>query len=200
VSPTRDQTLHEIRRHRSALLARESQLTAPAPPQAPPIAFALAFSLVAGAAIGIVGSLASLAFHVAGSLAVHQHPLMLLRVYGTMFLGPWALTTEDPSFFLLVALVHVALGAIAGVVFHLLANRFVSGRSAAQVGLGLLYGLFLWIVNFYVVIPWLQPPLVGDALVRALTPAWIAAVTHVVYGLTVGVLQPLARLIPAPRR
>jgi hypothetical protein len=196
VSQTRDEIIREIQRHRSALIALESQLAEPATTHWPPVGFYLTFYVVAGTTIGILGSLTSFIFHVLGSLMVNQDPLMFLRVYGTVFLGPWALTTDDLNFFMLVAVVHFSLGAIAGAVFHVLVNRFVPDRTGLQIGLGVLYGLLMWIVNFYLILSWLQPRLVGEAFVLELMPAWIAALTHVIYGLTLGLLQPLGRFVP----
>ena len=54
----------------------------------------------------------------------------------------------------------------------------------------------MWIVNFYLILSWLQPRLVGEAYVLELMPAWIAALTHVIYGVTLGLLQPLGRFVP----
>jgi hypothetical protein len=196
VTATRQDILREIQRHRSALVRLESQLIEPATAHWPPIGFYLTFYIVAGTTIGILGSLASFIFHVVGSLMVNQDPLKFLRVYGTVFLGARALTTEDLNFFMLVAVVHFSIGAIAGAVFHVLVNRFVPDRTGLQIGLGVLYGLLMWFVNFYLVLSWLQPRLVGEAYVLQLMPAWIAALTHVIYGLTLGLLQPLGRFVP----
>jgi hypothetical protein len=115
-----------------ALVALESQLTEPATAHWPPVGFYLTFYIVAGTTIGILGSLASFIFHVVGSLLVNQDPLKFLRVYGTVFLGARALTTEDLNFFMLVAVVHFSLGAIAGAVFHVLVNRFVPDRTGLR--------------------------------------------------------------------
>jgi hypothetical protein len=54
----------------------------------------------------------------------------------------------------------------------------------------------MWVVNFYFVLVWLQPRLVGTAWVLQLMPTWVAALTHLIYGLTLGVLQPLGRFVP----
>ena len=125
--------------------------------------------------IGVLGSITSFLFHIVGSLLVNQDPLLFLRVYGTVFLGAKALTTEDLNFFMLVAVVHFSVGASAGAVFHVLVNRFVPDRTALQIVLGAAYGLLMWVVNFYVILIWLQPRLVGQAYVLELMPAWVAA-------------------------
>jgi hypothetical protein len=193
---TRD-LIGEIERHRAAISALEARLVdVPRAAPWPPAGFYLTFYVVAGTMIGILGSLVSFLFHVLGSVLVNQDPLRFLRVYGTVFLGARALTTDDLNFFMLVAVVHFSVGALAGAVFHVLVNWLVPGRTALQIALGAFYGLLMWVVNFYVVIAWLQPRLVGDPYVLALMPAWIAALTHVIYGVTLGVLQPLGRFVP----
>ena len=187
----------EIEEHRAAILALEARLVdAPAPAPWPPAGFYLTFYVVAGVMIGILGSLVSFMFHVVGSVLIDQDPLRFLRVYGTVFLGAKALTTDDLNFFMLVAVVHFSVGALAGAVFHVLVNWLVPDRTPTQIALGALYGLLMWVVNFYVVIAWLQPRLVGEPYVLELMPAWIAALTHVIYGVTLGVLQPLGRFVP----
>jgi hypothetical protein len=197
MATTRDELLAEIQRHRAAILELEAQIGAHAAERGwPPVGFYLTFYIVAGTTIGILGSVTSFLFHVVGSLVVKQDPLLFLRVYGTVFLGAKALTTDDLNFFMLVAVVHFSVGATAGAVFHVLVNRFVPDRSGLQIVLGALYGLLMWVVNFYLVIAWLQPRLVGEAYVLQLMPAWIAALTHVIYGVTLGLLQPLGRFVP----
>jgi hypothetical protein len=97
---------------------------------------------------------------------------------------------------MLVAVVHFSVGAAAGAVFHVLVNRFVPDQAFLQLALGAAYGLVMWLVNFYLVIAWLQPLLVGQSYILELMPFWVAAATHVIYGLTLGLLQPLGRFVP----
>jgi hypothetical protein len=72
----------------------------------------------------------------------------------------------------------------------------VPDRPALQVVLGAVYGVLMWLVNFYGILVWLQPRLVGQAYVLDLMPVWVAALTHVIYGVTLGLLQPLGRFVP----
>jgi hypothetical protein len=197
----REQILRQIEQHRSVLVALEARLHVPQgarepSPGWPPKGFYLTYYVVAGLLIGVLGSLASFLCNVLGSLLLEQDPLLFLRVYGTVFLGEKALVTDDLSFFMLVAVVHFSVGAIAGAVFHVLVNFFVPDRAGLQIGLGVLYGLLMWVINFYVAIAWLQRDVFGEAYVLQLMPAWVAALTHVVYGLTLGLLQPLGRFVP----
>jgi len=192
---TADEISREIEQHRTAIAELEAQLGAQRTRSWPPAGFYLTFYIVAGTTIGILGSATSFLFHIVGSLLVNQDPLLFLRVYGTVFLGAKALTTDDLTFFMLVAIVHFSVGASAGAVFHVLVNRFIPERTALQVLLGGLYGLLMWVVNFYFVIAWLQPRLVGEAFVLRLMPVWVAALTHLIYGLTIGLLAPLGRFV-----
>jgi hypothetical protein len=195
----REQIVREIERHRAALAALEMELGNGGGVTWPPTGFYLTYYVVSGAIIGILGSLASFFFHIIGSLIVHQDPLLVLRVYGTVFLGEKALTTGDLNFFMLVAVVHFSVGACAGAVFHVLVNWFVPNRSLLHVVLGGLYGIVMWVVNFYFILSWLQPALVGQPFVLDLMPPWVAAVTHLIYGLTLGLLVPLGRFVPYTR-
>lgn len=198
---TRKEVEEEIARHRRLIAELEAKIevSEPVPNAAPwpPPGFYLTFYVVVGAILGVIGSLASFLFNVFGSLVVDQDPYRILRVYGTVFLGEDALTTSDLNFFMLVAIVHFSVGAMAGAVFHVAINRYFPGASVfKQVGLGAAYGLMMWIVNFYFVLWWLEPAMVGQAFVLKLMPFWVAALTHVIYGVTLGVLQPLGQFTP----
>ena len=199
---SKERILSQIEEQRSVLRTLEEQLEAVgrsepnAPGAWPPRGFYLTYYVVSGLMIGVLGSLTSFLANVLGSLLLRQDPLLFLRVYGTFFLGKAALTTTDLNFFMLVAVVHFSVGAVAGAVFNVLINLYFPDRAELQVGLGALYGVLMWIVNFYFVILWVQPMLVGEAYVLQLMPAWVALVTHVIYGLTLGVLQPLGRFVP----
>jgi hypothetical protein len=195
---THEDIVRAIEQHRAELAVLERRLgeNAAVAVTWPPAGFYLTFYVVSGAIIGVLGSLTSFMFHILGSLIVHQDPLLFLRVYGTVFLGARALTTDDLNFFMLVAVVHFSVGACAGSVFHVLVNWFVPERPLLHVLLGAVYGLFMWVVNFYVVLSWLQPALVGEPFVLNLMPVWVAALTHLIYGLTLGILVPLGRFVP----
>jgi len=199
MASSQQELIREIEAHRARIVELEAEMAAAgAVPLStwPPQGFYLTYYIVAGSILGILGSLASFLFNVFGSLVVDQDPYYFLRVYGTVFLGEAALKTTDLNFFMLVAVVHFSVGAMAGAVFHVWINRFGPQLPRQQIAAGAVYGLLMWIVNFYLVLLWLEPALVGQAYVLQLMPAWVAALTHVVFGLTLGVLQPLGRFVP----
>ena len=95
MAESREDILEQIEAHRVAIFGLEQRLAERGPSSWPPVGFYLTFYVVSGLMIGILGSLASFLFNVAGSLVMRQDPLLFLRVYGTVFLGARALTTED---------------------------------------------------------------------------------------------------------
>lgn len=189
----------EIEGHRQAIADLEAKLSAvPSERRGwPPPGFYMTFYVVAGLTLGTMGAITSFIFNVAGSLIVAQEPMRILRVYGTFFIGQAALTTDNLNFLMLVLLTHVIVGAVGGAVFHVYINRELADRSPGQKILySALFGCAIWLINFYGIISWLQPLLVGQAYILRLMPFWVAALTHIVYGLTLGLLQPLGRFIP----
>jgi len=194
---SKEEILANLEEHRAAVARLESELGAGDAVQVkwPPAGFYLTYYVVAGATLGILASLTSFACHVIGSLATHRDPLLFLRVYGTFFLGASALTTDDLNFFMLVAVVHFSVGATAGAVFLVLANRYLAEGLFLQLAAGAAYGLLMWAVNFYLIAR-LQPLLWGQSFILELMPTWVALGTHLVYGLTLGLLLPLGRFTP----
>jgi hypothetical protein len=194
-----EEILREIERHRRAIAELEAKLAAATSQRKswPPTGFYTTFYVLAGMTIGTMGAMTSFAFNVIGSLIVSQDPMRILRVFGTFFIGQEALTTDNLNFLMLVLLTHVIVGAVGGAVFHVYINRELADRSPGQKILySALFGCAIWLINFYGIVSWLQPLLVGQAYILRLMPFWVAALTHIVYGLTLGLLQPLGRFIP----
>ncbi|WP_258045731.1 hypothetical protein [Mesorhizobium sp. NBSH29] len=83
---------------------------------------------------------------------------MPLRMIGAIVIGPAAL---DPGYSLLTAgsvgvIVHMVLSIVYGMIFGAIAASTLRGQMA-HVGLGSLFGLVLWLVNFYVIAPMAFP-------------------------------------------
>jgi hypothetical protein len=189
----------EIEGHRQAIAELEAKLAAlPGGPRGwPPPGFYTTYYVVAGITLGTMGAIVSFIFNVVGSLIVAQDPMLILRVFGTFFIGRDALTTDNLNFLMLVLLTHLIVGAAGGAVFHVVINRNFADRSSGRKILySALFGCAIWLINFYGIISWLQPVLVGQAYILRLMPFWVAALTHIIYGLTLGLLQPLGRFIP----
>lgn len=190
-----------------ALRARVSQLEAELDAElgaaSPPDWYGMHHA-VAGALLGMLAALTSLLFNVAGSLAIGQHPLQLIKVYLTFGLGGRAMNLSEhagaPREDVILALgcfLYLATGMVLGVFFHLILSRLGQHRSRSFTFLvATLLSLGLWLVNFYGLIAWLQPLLFeGDWIVRDI-PWWVAAATHLVFGWTIWLLQPVTKYQP----
>ena len=184
-----EEILQEIERHRQAIADLEASLSEV---KRWPVGFYLTFYVVAGMVLGIMGALTSFIFNIVGSLIVAQDPMKILRVLGTFIIGPEALTTQNLNFLMFVLIFHFSVGAVAGAVFQVMVSRYFSDRPLGhKILLSGAFGLALWIISFYGIISWLQPLLVGKAYILEMMPLSVAASTHLVYGLTLGVLQPI---------
>ncbi len=139
-----------------------------------------------GAVAGFLGSLVMITGDIIAARVMGKSPFMMLRVYATLRDGAGALSLSDRSFFLSAFVMHLALGSAFGAIFALI----VSGRARFQsmahyLSAGIMFGLTIWIVNFYLILSWIQPLINGREFILSNIPWWVAAITHAVYGLTI---------------
>lgn len=149
-----------------------------------------AYLATVGALAGFLGSVFSLAFNVVGAWLMGIEPLKLLRVYATLRQGASALDPQNNPFLADALFAHLAVGSFFGAVFVLMMREAAQMRTFMRhVVAGVLFGLALWIVNFYLILAWLQPIINGDALIVKNIPWPVAILTHVCYGLTVALVS-----------
>jgi hypothetical protein len=168
----------------------------------PEAGFQASHVLRTGAMLGCIGGCTSLLLNVVGSAlwpaitGAPQHPLRLIQVFLTFPFGAVALQLDNGLTLALGCLLYLATGAAYGMIFELavayvlphvgLFGRFVIFS---------LMALGLWIVNFYGILSWLQPLLFGGRWIMELIPWWVAAATHLVFGLTLA-LYPFGNAWP----
>lgn len=117
------------------------------------------WALRQGAIGGIIAGLVFAAFEMIASAAMMGigAVFMPLRMIGAIALGPEAV---EPTFAIWVAgaagvVVHIVLAALYGMIFTVIVGGL---RSAMwDVLLGFLFGLALWLINFYVIAPMAFP-------------------------------------------
>lgn len=133
----------------------------------------------AGLLTGIVAGLAFLFVWMALSPIAGGSVWLPYQMIGAIVLGPEALPPPGGFEFITVAaalVVHFVLS----IVYASILGLFIRGRSmTACLGVGALFGVLLYLINFYVftgVFPWF-------ALVRN----WAALVTHIAFGAVAGV-------------
>ena len=163
----------------------------------PPGGYYTAYHVLAGFVLGAFGALASLVFNIVGSLLVGQHPLQLIRVYLTFPIGAEALDTESGLALAIGCCLYLGTGMLLGIPFQLVLTRWLPqspfGKRFAVVTL---LALSIWLVNFYGILSWLQPLLFGRAWIVREIPWWIGALTHLVFGWTMLLVQPLGTFVP----
>jgi hypothetical protein len=202
-----DQDLVAVQRELAELRARVAELeedafAAEMPSREWTRGYYLTYYATTGFFLGMIAAVASLVFNIVGSLIVGQHPLQLIRVYLTFGLGGRALDLhlhggEGGLMLIIGCCLYIATGMLLGTIFQVVLSRF-----AGQAGLGQrlvlasALGLTVWIVNYYLLLAWIQPLLFGGNWIVALIPWWVAALTHLVFGWTMALLYPLGTFEP----
>jgi hypothetical protein len=159
----------------------------------------------AGFFLGMVAALVSLMFNIIGASIAGENPLQLIKVYLTFGLGERALDPAFSSGFALAmgCVLYIATGMLLGIVFHIILTRY-----AAQAGLlgrlawASVIAVAVWLVNFYVLLSWIQPLLFGGNWITSTDPVylpwWVALATHLVFGWTMAMIYPWGLFVPSP--
>jgi hypothetical protein len=157
-----------------------------------------------GLLLGALGGCTSLVVNVIGSVlwpaisGVEQHALRLIQVYLTFPLGESALQLNSGVVLALGCVLYLATGMLYGMLF-VLAISYVLPRAGIPVRLMAcsILALMVWATNFYILLVWLQPSLLGGRWISELIPWWVAMFTHLIFGWTVALVYPLAEPISA---
>lgn len=175
----------------------------------PPTAFYTEYYATTGFLLGGFAAMASLLANVIFAPIAGKNPLELIRIFLTFPLGENALKLAsqqvhvfaigDGVVLAIGCCLYLATGMLLGVPFFVVLVRLTEGRSMAQrLAVAAVLSQILWVVNFYGILSWLQPLLIGGNWITNTTilPAWVAALTHLVFGLTLGLLYPWGKFQP----
>jgi hypothetical protein len=174
-----------------------------------------AYYATAGFLLGIFGAMTSLLFNVIGAPIAGKTPLELIRIYLTFPLGEKALelagTTAsgyavgDGVILAIGCCLYLGTGMLLGIPVYLALTRFTAkGGLIMRLVVASVVSLAIWGFNFYAILSWLQPLLIGGDPGNWITnpkylPWWVAAATHLVFGWTVALLYPLGQYTPYRR-
>lgn len=198
------QELQELRGRVQQLEAelQEEQTTGDWPPKG----FYTEYYATTGFLLGMFGAATSLLVNVIGAPMAGKSPLELIRVYLTFPLGQKALdlaTTgkdvyaiPDGVMLAIGCCLYLGTGMLLGIPFFVALVRLTEGKSFGyRLFVSTAIAVALWIVNFYLLLSWLQPALIGGNWIvdPKVLPPWVALVTHVVFGWTLAVLYPWGR-------
>lgn len=187
----------EALRERVAQLEEEVGRVARGEPQWPPKGYYTTYHILAGMVLGLIGAASSLLFNIIGAAMLSKHPLEIIRVYLTFPLGESAL--ELNSGFALAAgcCLYLMTGMIGGIPFHLILTRYFTNASGLiRFAVAGVLGVGVWIVNYYGVLYWLQPALVGGRWIVERVPVLVAVLTHLVFGWTLLLVGNWGRFSP----
>ena len=150
--------------------------------------------------VGLGGALAGLAGGVAMALVAallaasmgqdiwHESKRIAAIVY-----GPAALSAAgcDLGPVLVGSLIHLLVSALLGALFGIVTRRWLHLTSdfGTPVLAGLIYGLMIWMVAYFIALPLLNP-----ALLEVYAPAFI--IQHVAYGIVTGLVYMWLRPQP----
>lgn len=174
--------------------------------QWPPKSFYTEYYATTGFILGSFGAAISLLVNVIGAPIAHKSPLELIRVYLTFPLGDKALQLAtgsgdvyaigDGVILAIGCCLYLGTGMLLGVPFFVVLVRLTEGRSTLfRLGVATVLATLLWIINFWGILSWLQPALIGGRWITdpAVLPTWVALVTHIVFGWTLAILYPWGR-------
>jgi len=141
--------------------------------------------LAGGVAMAVVAALLSASM---GQDIWHESKRIAVIVYGPAAL---AVSGFDPGPVLVGTLIHLLVSALLGALFGIVTRRWLHLTSdfGTPVMAGLVYGLLIWMVAYFLVLPVLNP-----ALLEVYAPAFI--IQHVAYGVVLGLVY--MRLRPQP--
>jgi hypothetical protein len=152
------------------------------------------YHVLSGLMIGFAGAAAGLLYSMLGSLLLSLHPLLMIRVYLTLPYGERALNLTTGPMLALGVIIYLVIGALYGIPFHVVLGgvlRNAPGVWRALIGAAM--GLIVWLVNYYVILLWLQPTLSGGQPIAWLVPTWLAASTHLVFAWTMVLIEGRGR-------
>lgn len=183
--------IQELQAETSALISTlEEEKTSKYPDETwPPKTFYLWYHIMTGSILGGFGAIGSLLFNVVGSVIFDKNPFELIKVFMTFPMGQNALTTDSSTVLIIGIMLYVVTGALYGIVFEvIMAKYFKNSARGQRVLAAIVLGLVIWIVNFYGILSWLQPMLFGGDWIISAIPFWVAALTHVVFALTMVII------------
>ena len=195
---------HELDELRKRVVDLEGALAEPPKDRWKASGYYPAYSATAGFILGSIAAGASLLFNIIGSLIVGHPALWLIQVYLTFPLGKRALSdtfaNESGMILAVGCCLYIGTGMLLGILFQLLLARLappqqvpaLSKRMIAATALGTL----IWVVNFYLILSWLQPALFGGNWIVDLIPWWVGLCTHLVFAWTMALIYPLGKYTP----
>lgn len=170
----------------------------------PPRGFYGMYYATTGFLLGAISAAVSLLVNIALAPLAGKSSLELIKVYLTFPMGARALQLNDAAggdlILALGCTLYIGTGMLLGVPLYWLMVRICGASASLQkrAVVGAVIAVGLWLIAFYGVLNWFQPLLLGGNWITdpQVLPPWVAAGTHVVFGLTMALLYPLGLFTP----
>lgn len=195
----------ELERLRAQVSQLEGELSASGPhSQWVPQGYYTTYHVLAGMTLGLLAAMVSLTANIIASAMFDKHPLELIGIYLTFPMGQDALqliggeTTKYAGFILAAGCgLYLVTGLFGGIPFHLILSRFFDHSSfAVRFVVATVLGLGVWVVNFYGILSWLQPLLIGGNWILEMVPWYVAVFTHLIFGWSMLLFSQWGRFQP----
>jgi hypothetical protein len=124
--------------------------------------------------------------------------LKLIQVYLTFPFGEPALEMDTGLVLAMGCCLYLGTGMLLGIPFQL-ANGWCDRDGthfSRRILVSTILGVGVWLINYYGILIWLQPLLFDGNWIVEKIPAWVACLTHVVFGWTMALLYPLGLYVP----
>lgn len=191
----RDERNRLIQEHLEAIRRLQTEAAPPVDAQSdaaattwPPQDFYWLFHVIVGMVLGMIGAAVSLVLNVVGAPLFGKDPLQLIRIYLTFPMGQRAMELKPDSEGMVLfigCVLYLITGGLYGILFHLLMTlKFSKAPAGKRFLVATAIGLGLWLVNFYLILSWLQPLLLGGNWIVSEVPILVAAVTHLAFAWT----------------
>ncbi len=190
----------ELQQLRDRVTALESEIASlpESPTSWQPDTYYTTYHILAGLVLGLIAAASSLLFNVVGSAMVGKHPLQLIKIYLTFPLGEKALELESGFALAAGCCLYLGTGMFGGIPFHLILSRYFAH---ASIGIRFLVtsvlAIGVWLINYYGLIAWLQPALIGGNWIIDQVPILIAVITHLVFGWTILLFDHWGSFVPS---
>lgn len=186
-----------INQHLEEIRKLQAQADPDAQRNWPPQGYYFLWHVVVGMMLGFVGAAVSLVANIVGAPIFGEPAFKLIRVYLTFPMGEKALTADEGVLLTVGCILYLVTGALYGIAFHLVMSAFFNkSNTLVRFIVATLIGVTLWVVNFYAILSWLQPTLLGGNWIIEQTPIWVAVATHVAFAWTMFVIESFGKFEP----
>lgn len=137
-----------------------------------------------GLVAGIVMAVVTMMITAVMGMGLWAMPMMIAAI----LLGPSAMMGAGAGVILLGLMMHMVLSMMFGIAYGVVVNLCTHEFLATAI----VMSLFLWLMNFYaldLIVP-------GARTMAQIEPIWLAIVSHLVFGITLGTLSRSVSVAP----